>query len=173
MRRIVLTGSESTGKTTLAQALAEHYRTVWVPEYARDFVDAKGAPADASDVEAIARGQIAYEEELATKANHLMILDTDLLSTVAYSRHYSGDCPAWIEEALERRAGDLYLLMGIDIPWVADGDHRDRGDRREEMQDLFRRELIDRRLRFLEIRGDLEERVRQAVTAIDAPTETR
>jgi NadR type nicotinamide-nucleotide adenylyltransferase len=166
VRRTVVTGSECTGKTTLARALAEHYGTVWVPEYVRDFVLQKGAPPDAGDVDAIARGQVEREDELAA-ADGLLILDTDLLSTVVYSRHYYGRCPRWIEEALDRRAGDLYLLAGIDVPWVADGDLRDRGGRREEMQELFRRELIVRGLRFVEILGDRDARVRRAVAVID------
>ncbi|MEE8523715.1 MAG: ATP-binding protein [Thermoanaerobaculia bacterium] len=169
MRRIVVTGSECTGKTTLARALAAHYGTVWVPEYARDFVVRKGASPETGDVDAIARGQIAREDELEAEAAGLLILDTDLLSTLVYSRHYYGARPSWIGETLDRRAGDLYLLVGIDVPWVADGDQRDRGDRREEMQELFRRGLTDRKLRFTEIHGEHEARVSQAVAAIDHP----
>ena len=167
MKRVVVTGSECTGKTTLAQALARHYGTVWVPEFARELVNRKGAPVDEDDVEEIARGQIALEDERARDAGRLLIQDTDLLSTVVYSRHYYGGCPAWIEEALRQRTADLYLLAGIDVPWVADGDHRDRGDRREEMQGLFRDALTSRGLRFVEIRGPQEVRLRQTVAALD------
>ncbi len=168
MRKIVVTGSECTGKTTLARDLAARYRTLWVPEYVRDFVARLGAPPEAGDVDEIARGQIAREDELAAAADRLLILDTDLLSTVVYSRHYYRRCPSWIEAALDDRAGDLYLLAGIDVPWVADGFQRDRGDRRQEMQELFRRQLIARELRFVEIRGDRETRIRRAVAAIGA-----
>ncbi len=167
MKQIVLTGSECTGKTTLARALARHYETVWVPEFARLLVEQKGAPADEGDVEEIARGQIALEDELAGGAGRLLIQDTDLLSTVVYSRHYYGDCPPWIREALDRRAADLYLLAGIDVPWTADGFQRDRGDRRFEMQALFRDALTSRGWRFVEIRGSHAQRMEQAVTAID------
>jgi len=165
--RVVVTGSECTGKTTLAKALAEHYSTLWVPEYARQFVLEKGAAPVYRDVEAIARGQIALEDCLAAEASHLLIQDTDLLSTVVYSRHYYGDCPGWVEDALRDRGADLYLLANDDVPWVADGDLRDRGDRREEMQALFRLALIERGLRFVEIRGSRDNRSRIAVGAID------
>ncbi len=167
MTRVVVTGSECTGKTTLARALAEHYGTPWVPEYARQFVLEKGAAPVYRDVETIARGQIALEDSLAAEASHLLIQDTDLLSTVVYSRHYYGDCPGGVEDALRDRSADLYLLAGIDVPWVADGDQRDRADRREEMQSLFRRDLIERGLRFVEIRGSRDNRSRIAVGAID------
>jgi NadR type nicotinamide-nucleotide adenylyltransferase len=171
MIRVVVTGSECTGKTTLAQDLAEHYRTVWVPEYARQFVTEKGAPPEYADVAAIARGQIELEDKhLATVADigaSLLIQDTDLLSTVVYSRHYYGDCPAWIEQAMNDRHADLYLLAGIDVPWVADGNLRDRGDRREEMHELFRRRLQSGGLRYLEISGDPGQRLRAATHWID------
>ncbi len=165
--RVVVTGSECTGKTTLAGALAAHYETVWAPEFARQFVIDKGAAPDYEDVEAIARGQIALEDRRAGKASRLLVQDTDLLSTVLFSRHYYGDCPHWIEEAFEKRAADLYLLAGIDIPWLPDREQRDRGDRREEMHELFRCALIDRPLTFAEIRGSRGERLDTAVSVID------
>jgi NadR type nicotinamide-nucleotide adenylyltransferase len=171
MIRVVVTGSECTGKTTLAQDLAEHYGSAWVPEYARQFVLHKGAPPVYADVSAIATGQIELEDEhltaVADTGGRLLIQDTDLLSTVVYSRHYYGDCPGWIEHAQLERAADLYLLAGIDVPWVADGDLRDRGDRREEMQELFRAALDGRRFRFVEMEGDRETRLLTACPLID------
>jgi NadR type nicotinamide-nucleotide adenylyltransferase len=168
--RITVTGSECTGKTALAEALAEHYRTVWVPEYSRRFVLAKGAPPDVDDVDAIARGQIDLENKMAANASRIIVLDTDLLSTVIYSRHYYGDCPSWIEEALSSRPADLYLLAHIDVPWQPDGLLRDRGDRREEMQQLFVDELVTSRFPFVEVRGPLEERMETAIRAIKEVT---
>lgn len=167
MRRVVVTGSECTGKTTLAEALAEHYGTLWVPEFVRQYVDEKQGPLRYEDVEPIARGQIELEERLAAEASRLLVQDTDLLSTVIYSRHYYGRCPRWIEEALGQRLADLYLLAGIDVPWVPDGEQRDRGERREEMQELFRAALEDRGLAFVEVHGSRRRRLEQAVGAID------
>ena len=167
MIRVVVAGSECTGKTSLAEALAAHYETVWAPEFARRFVIDKGCAPEYQDVEAIARGQIALEDETARQASRLLIQDTDLLSTVLYSRHYYGDCPQWIEVAFEKRAADLYLLAAIDIPWVPDDGQRDRGHRREEMHQLFRSVLVDRSLSFAEIRGSRSERLDAAVSAID------
>ena len=166
MIRVVVTGSECTGKTTLAEALADHYDTVLVPEYARQFVRDQGRAPQASDVEAIARGQIALEESLAGDASKILIQDTDLLSTVVYSRHYYGDCPVWIEERLAGRAAHLYLLCDIDVSWVPNGHQRDREDRREEMHQLFRQALIDRKLNFVDIRGSLDHRMNLAARAI-------
>ena len=167
MIRVVVTGSECTGKTTLVQALAEHYSTVWVPEYVRQFVEEEGTAPEYRDVEAIARGQIALEDSQAAKTSQLLVQDTDLLSTVVYSKHYYGECPPWIEQALRERTADLYLLADIDVPWAPEGDQRDRGDRRQEMQDLFRQALLDRELRFVEIQGPRERRLSLAISAID------
>lgn len=167
MLRVVVTGSECSGKTTLAKALADHYQTVFVPEYVRQWVDENGAAPEYRDVDAIARGQIELENRLAAEATDLLIQDTDLLSTVVYSRHYYGKCPRWIEYVQRERAAQLYLLAGIDVPWVADGNKRDRGDRREEMQQLFHQALKDNRFRFNEIEGPIERRLENAVSAID------
>ena len=118
--RVVLTGSESTGKTTLARALATRYDTAFSPEFARDYLERKRAPLTVEDVEPIARGQRAAEDQALRAARRVLFLDTDLWSTVLYARHYYGSCPAWIEEAARSRRGDLYLLNHPDVPWVAD-----------------------------------------------------
>ena len=167
MIHVVVTGSECTGKTTLAMELAEHYGTVWVPEFVRQFVEAKGSAPEYADVEAIARGQIALEDRMTAKAAEVLIQDTDLLSTVVYSQHYYGDCPRWIEEELRARAGDFYLLACIDVPWSPEGDQHDRGDRREEMHGLFRAALEYRGLNFVELHGSPRERLDMAVSQIN------
>jgi HTH-type transcriptional repressor of NAD biosynthesis genes len=159
VKRIVLTGSECTGKTTLARRLAEKFGTVWSEEYGRIYVDRKGSFVTEEDVVPIAEGQVRLEERARRDANRLVFHDTDLLSTVIYARHYFGSCPPEVEAMLEARPADLYLLCAIDVPWVADGAQRDRGDRREEMQSLFREALVSRRLPFVEVSGSVEERI--------------
>ena len=168
MIRVVVTGSECTGKTTLARALADHYGAPWVPEFARQFVAEQTRAPSVSDVATIARGQITAEDRALARSPALLIQDTDLLSTVVYGRHYYGDCGAWIETALRERAADLYLLAGIDVPWAADGDQRDRGTRRDEMQGLFRGVLRDLAVPFVVICGAHEQRLRSATGAIDS-----
>ena len=134
--RVVVTGSECTGKTTLARALAKRFGAPWVPEFCRGWQDAKGRPLEAEDVEPIARGQVAEADAAEASAHDVVVLDTDLLSTAVYARHYYGACPAWIEKAARARLADLYLLCAPDLPWEADGQ-RDRGEAREEMHRLF------------------------------------
>jgi NadR type nicotinamide-nucleotide adenylyltransferase len=166
MKRIVVTGSECTGKTTLAQKLAAHFNTLWVPEFARSYAVTRRGILTHADVEPIARGQMALEDRCASIGSELLILDTDLLSTVIYSHHYYGDCPAWIEKSCRERLGSLYLLLHPDVPWIADGV-RDRGDRRIEMHQLFQNMLLRVGAAFVDIAGDWDARLRMAVQAVE------
>jgi NadR type nicotinamide-nucleotide adenylyltransferase len=165
--RVVLTGSESTGKTTLAEALARHYRVEWVPEYVRGYAERKSAPLTAHDVEPIARGQIALADAALADAEGLLLLDTDLFSTLVYGRHYYGEIPPWIAPAALARRADLYLLCGIDVPWSAD-PVRDRPHAREAMQQLFRDTLMGAGCQIVEITGAEGARLARARSAIDA-----
>ena len=165
--RVVVTGSESTGKTTLAARLADHYGAAWTPEFSRGYAAAKPGPLDAGDVEPIARGQVALEDEAIARAGRLVIHDTDLLSTAVYAAHYYGRVPPWIGETLRARLPHLYLLLDVDVPWLPD-PVRDRGDRREHLHALFADAVRATGVPFVEIRGDWDERFRRAVAAIDA-----
>lgn len=167
LTRIVLTGSESTGKTTVAAQLAAHYNVEWVPEFVRMYAQSTGKPVVMSDHGAIARGQMALENEYAARADSLLFQDADLLSTVAYYTHYSGGCPQWIQDEARKRQPNLYLLANIDTPWVADGI-RDRGGRREEMHQVFVDTLKTFNANFVELTGLHDERKSNAIAIVDA-----
>jgi NadR type nicotinamide-nucleotide adenylyltransferase len=170
VRRVVLIGSESTGKTTLAARLAAHYGVDWVPEFVRDYVERKGEPLAVADQGPIAHGQIALEDayraRAIARAAPLLIQDTDLLSTAVYCAHYYGACPRWIDEAARARRPDLYLLLDVDIPWSPD-PQRDRGDRRGEMQALFRDAVVRSGAAYRVICGSDDDRLRSAIAAIE------
>jgi NadR type nicotinamide-nucleotide adenylyltransferase len=166
VKRVVLTGSESTGKSTLAARLAEHYHAELVPEFVREYAAKKGAPINFTDHGPIARGQMALEDEHIARAKDLVVQDTDLLSTVVYCDHYFGACPPWIIATAYERRPDLYLLCEIDLPWVEDGI-RDRGHMREEMQQLFRDAVAASGVSFVVISGDADSRFDAAIQAID------
>lgn len=167
MIRVVLTGSESTGKTTLAVELARHYDAALVPEFVREFAAAKGGVIEFSDHGPIARGQMALEDAQIALGRPVVIQDTDLLSTVVYCRHYFGSAPDWIVDEAVARAPDLYLLCEIDLPWIADGV-RDRGHLRQEMQELFRDAVLSSGTPVAIIRGDGKERLEGAIDMVDA-----
>lgn len=167
LTRVVLTGSESVGKTTLAGLLAAHYGVEFVPEFVRQYAAEKGAPLDFRDHGPIAKGQVALENAYIARATSLLLFDTDLVSTVVYCHHYFGRCPEFIEEAAFERRATRYLLLDVDVPWVADGV-RDREDRRNEVQQLFAETLGRFGASVTTISGSWTERFDAAVRTIDA-----
>ncbi len=170
--RVVLIGPECTGKTWLAAELATRYRVPGAPEHAREYVDRHGAALIYADVDPIGRGQQAGEDaalaRAAAEGAALVVLDTDLVSTMVYSRHYYGDCPAWIEEAARRRLGDLYLLHHVDVEWVSDGRQREQPERREELFARFRDALAGLGARVADVAGPWDERRLRAAAALDS-----
>jgi len=164
--RVVLTGSESTGKSVLARELAAHYGAEMAPEFVREFALAIGREIRVEDTDEIARGQIALEDKHITSARGLLIQDTDLLSTVIYSDHYYNYCGPWIRQAALDRRPDLYLLLDIDVPWIPDGV-RDREKNREEIQRLFHDAVTASGAPYVAISGSWELRAQTARSAID------
>jgi NadR type nicotinamide-nucleotide adenylyltransferase len=167
--RVCVTGPESTGKTSLAQRLAEWAKTEWVPEASRSYAERKVEPLGAEDVGPIAREHIALADAAAARARQrgatMLVLDTDLLSTVVYARHYYGAAPRWVERAERERRAELYLLCEVDVPWIPDGI-RDRPENREEMFALFERALTSRRAHVVRVRGDWDTRWTTARDAV-------
>lgn len=170
MKRLVVTGSESTGKTTLAHSLAAHYQVPLAQEFVRTYALAKHGPIDAGDHWPIVHGQIAVQESTEARAaeagHHLVVFDTDLLSTVAYALHYTGHCDAGIEQLARERLAHHYLLLDIDVPWVPDGV-RDRATQRDEIHALFRHTLDRFGAPYTLVRGSWDERLSTAVRVTD------
>jgi NadR type nicotinamide-nucleotide adenylyltransferase len=170
--KIVLFGPESTGKTTLAMQLARHYHSVWVPEYAREYLQNKWnnerKTCEPDDLLPIAQGQIRLENSLAQKTNTVLICDTDLLETKVYAEaYYSGSCDPQIEKFALQNTYDLYFLTYIDSPWIAD-DLRDRPEDREEMFNAFKNALLKYKRPFVLLKGSKDERLKEAVKHVDS-----
>ena len=169
--KVVLFGPESTGKTTLSRHLARHYNTVWVPEFARDYLQKKWnnerKTCELKDILPIAIGQMKLENKLAKKADKILICDTDLLETKVYSEQfYNGFVDEELQKAANSNTYDLYLLTYIDTPWEAD-DLRDRPEQRLEMFTAFEKALIENNKNYLLLKGNKETRLKNAVNAID------
>ncbi len=159
--RVCVTGPESTGKTTLAKRLAEHFGGPWAAEGARIYAERKAGELTKRDVSPIAREEMALDEAAMAAARQskapLVVLDTDLVSTMIYAQHYYGSVPGWIEEEEKRRRSHLYLLCDVGHPWQPDTVRDPRQDR-AAMLARFRTELERRRLPYIVVNGDGETR---------------
>lgn len=167
LKKVVIIGPESTGKSTLASLLAKYYNTSWVPEYAREYIERLDRPYIERDLMDIARGQLLAEDREAKYAKRVLICDTNLLVIKVWSEHKFGACYEEIVEHVKTRKYDLYLLMNPDIPWVEDAQ-REHPQMREFFYDIYREEIIKSGAPYVEITGqEFYFRKLTAVKAID------
>ncbi|QXH44438.1 AAA family ATPase [Pseudomonas xanthosomatis] len=168
MKTLVLCGPESSGKSWLSGEIQAHFGGVVVGEYVRHFMEREQRDTCYADIPAIARGQLQWEDQGRLLAPPLLILDTHLLSNILWSRALFGDCPAWVEQALDARSYDLHLLLrpeGVD--WVGDGLRCQ--PRLEERQRFFHDSLDwlqSRQRPFQVIEGDWPQRSAAALGAV-------
>lgn len=169
--KVVLYGPESSGKTTLSRELAKYYNTIWIEEFAREYLQEKwnkeNKTCELKDMLPIAIGQIKLENEFCKKANKILFCDTDLLETKVYSQTYFNDfCDPVLEKYALENKYDLYILTDIDIPWIKD-DLRDRPNNRKEMFLAFKEALIKYNRPYILVSGNLRNRMQIAIFEID------
>jgi NadR type nicotinamide-nucleotide adenylyltransferase len=167
LKRVTLFGAESTGKTTLANDLARHFNTVVAPEYGRTYTETHGQDASsAEDMLRIAMGHLAARAEAASRANRVLIEDTDPVLTAVWSDMLAGKHDPWFDRFDDYP--DLYLVCDIDLPWVQD-DVRYFADpeRRRNFHLACERELISRGVTFVRISGTADQRRATAIEAVE------
>jgi NadR type nicotinamide-nucleotide adenylyltransferase len=173
IKRVAITGPESTGKSMLAKGLADYYKTAWVPEYAREYIDQLKRPYKEPDILEIAKGQLKWEKEAervmrkSRDGENFLFCDTEMLVTKIWSDVKFGRCDPWILNQLETHGYDLYLLCNIDIPWEFD-PQREHPEMREQLFSLYYEELLERNLNFRVVSCLGEVRLRNAIKFIDS-----
>lgn len=185
----MIIGPESTGKSTLCELLAQHYNTMWCPEFAREYLLTNGTDYSFDDLLHIARGQLAMEEEYSAMMNSqlsvgskekndtapaaynssLLFIDTDMYVMKVWCEFVFNKCHNWILKQIAERKYDLYLLCNTDVPWVKD-ELREYPDleRRQQLFHIYKDLLVNQSTPWVEISGTYEERLRKAVTFIDS-----
>jgi len=152
--KIILTGPESTGKSTLAQQLAEHYQMDWVEEYARTYIQSLNRLYEEADLKKIAEGQHQRISEKEITNPPLLFCDTSFLVVKVWAQYKYGRCDESILKLLEEQQADLYFLCGT--------------DQRQELYEIYKSELEEMRVPFVELRGNEKERLKKAIVLIDS-----
>ena len=183
VKKIVVIGPESTGKSTLCSQLAEHYKTVWCPEYAREFLEKNGTDYSYDDLLTIAKGQVDLEEAMSyellalsktrqnskLKANSSkLFIDTDMCVMKVWCEFAFGKCHSWILNQVATRKYDLYLLCNVDLPWIAD-ELREYPDMetRNKLYFFYKDILVNQSVPWIDISGSYEQRLKIAINAVD------
>jgi NadR type nicotinamide-nucleotide adenylyltransferase len=181
LKKIVIIGPESTGKSTLCEQLAAHYKTSWCPEYAREYLLTHGKKYNYKDLLTIAKGQLALEDKYIQLTNgcppphsplatpHFpLFIDTNMYVMKVWCEFVFGKCHRYILEQLKERKYDFYLLCNTDLPWVKD-ELREYPDleTRQRLYHIYKDIMINQPVPWVEIRGDNEERLQKAIVAVD------
>lgn len=165
-KRIAITGPESTGKSWLAEKLASHYKTQWVPEYAREYLEQNGLQYSINDLEEIAKCQVKSMIQAEKESQEILFLDTELVVIKIWSEVVFEKCPAYIEEMLAKQKVDMYLLCYPDLPWEFH-PMRENPDNREYLFELYEDELKKQKFNYRVVRGMGEERLKNAITFVE------
>lgn len=169
IKKIVILGPESTGKSTLCELLTQHYNSSWCPEFAREYLLTNGINYSYDDLLIIAKGQIALEEEYIQSATHSpLFIDTNMYVMKVWCEFVFGKCHNWIIDQIAKRKYDLYLLCNIDLPWMRD-ELREYPDleRRQQLYAIYRQIMENQPVPWLDISGSHEERLQKAIAATE------
>ena len=175
MKKIVIIGPESTGKSTLCEQLATHYKTIWVKEYAREYLLKNGTDYTFENLLTIAKGQLLQEDTGLTKLstiNHqpsTVFFDTDMYVMKVWCEFVFGKCHHWILNRIVERKYDLYLLCNTDLPWVKD-ELREYPDleNRQKLYHHYKDIMVNQNVPWVDISGGYEERLEKAIAAVES-----
>lgn len=170
MKKIVVIGPESTGKSTLCEQLAAHYKTIWVREYAREYLLKNGTAYTFENLLDIAKGQINSEEQATVEfkiQNSKLFIDTDMYVMKVWCEFVFEKCHHWILNRIAERKYDLYLLCNVDLPWVKD-ELREYPDliSRQKLYQHYKDIMVNQNVPWVDINGTDKERLQKAINAV-------
>lgn len=167
IKRVVLTGPESTGKTFLTKALAKHFNEPYISEIARDYVENLNREYTYKDLEIIAEMQIKAEEQALKNAKEWLFIDTDLIITKVWFKHVFGKVPEWLDKKIQITPRYKHMLCNYDIPWVPD-PVRENPDKREFFFDWYKSEILHYGFNFSIISGNNSLRIKNAICSLQS-----
>ena len=176
IKKIVIIGPESTGKSTLCEQLSAHYKTTWVKEYAREYLLANGTDYTFENLLNVAQGQIDKEESRVqslmknenSAESKLVFIDTDMYVMKVWCEFVFDKCHHWILNTIVERKYDLYLLCNVDLPWVKD-ELREYPDlaNREKLYHHYKDIMVNQQVPWIDINGNYQERLQKAIDAVN------
>jgi len=164
--KVVLIGSESTGKTELSEFLAKKFNTISVPEFAREYIEKLSRPYTYDDVLHIAHQQVSLENEYLLKAKNILFYDTYLIITKVWFEIVYKKVPEWIEEKIKNSKIDLFLLCNNDIEWEPDSVRENGGEMRDKLFEIYKNELIKYGINYKIVKGKGTDRFNNAFNHI-------
>ena len=173
LKKIVILGPESTGKSTLCEQLALHFNTLSCPEYARQFLSENGLKYNYDSLLTIAKGQLTLEDQFTEQAiqnkKNLLFIDTDMYVMKVWCEYVFNNCPTYILDEINARTYDYYLLCDIDLPWTAD-EMREYPDPqpRQELFHIYKDLLINQTTPWGIVSGEGEIRTQKAIQLIES-----
>jgi NadR type nicotinamide-nucleotide adenylyltransferase len=184
LKKIVVIGPESTGKSTLCGELARHYDTLWCPEYAREYLTTHGTEYNYDDLLTIAKGQVQLEENfesrvrnqgsevssnLTAHSSQLLFIDTDMYVMKVWCEFVFGKCHQFILDQITVRKYDLYLLCNTDLEWVPDKlrEYPDLATRKK-LYEIYKTLLRRQPTPWVEISGNSDQRLRTSIEAVNS-----
>lgn len=172
IKKFVIIGPESTGKSTLCAQLAEHYQTKWVPEFAREYLEKNGTDYNFDSLFAIAKGQIDLENagllQVEKNSSYKIFIDTDMYVMKVWCEYVFHKCHNWILNKIAERQYDGYLLCNVDLPWVKD-DLREYPDMetRNKLYHFYKDLLVNQSVPWIDINGNYAERIEKALQFVN------
>jgi NadR type nicotinamide-nucleotide adenylyltransferase len=171
LKKIVVIGPESTGKSTLCEQLAKHYNTEWVKEYAREYLLEHGTDYTFDDLLTIAKGQLQLEEEkskIKNQKSKIVFVDTDMYVMKVWCEFVFNKCHRWILDQIAERKYDLYLLCNVDLPWVKD-ELREYPDleSRQKLYHIYKDIIVNQHVPWIDISGKYDERLQKAIDGVN------